>query len=59
MHLFIASLLGWLQREQHEMTRYVREENRVLKAQLGGSRIRLTEQRHRLAIVGTPSGDGF
>jgi putative transposase len=50
LHLFVASVLGWLQREQHEIIQYLREENRVLKVQLGGSRIRLTDaQRRRLA----------
>jgi hypothetical protein len=54
LHLFVASVLGWLQREQHEIIQYLREENRVLKVQLGGSRIRLTDaQRRRLAAVGT------
>jgi hypothetical protein len=32
VHLFVASLLGWLQSEQHKVVEYLREENRVLKA---------------------------
>jgi hypothetical protein len=26
LHLFVASLLGWLQREQYEIIQYLREE---------------------------------
>jgi hypothetical protein len=29
LHLFVAVLLGWLQREQHDIIQYLREENRV------------------------------
>jgi hypothetical protein len=33
LRLFVASLLGWFQRDLHEIILYLREENRVLKAQ--------------------------
>jgi putative transposase len=57
VHLIVASLLGWLQREQHEMIQYLREENRVLKAQLRNQRMRFTdEQRRRLVALGAPLG---
>ena len=57
--LVVASLLGWLQREQTEAIRYLREENRVLKAQLGNRRLRLTDdERRRLANVGAQLGRG-
>ena len=40
--IFLVSLLaGWLNREQQKILEYLREENRVLKEQLGG-RLRLT-----------------
>jgi hypothetical protein len=56
-HLFVASILGWLQREQHEIIHYLREENRVLTAQLRNSRMRLTDaDRRRLAAAGAPLG---
>ena len=42
-HLFVAFLLDWLQREQHEIILYLREENRVLKAQLRSQRVQLTD----------------
>ena len=55
--LVVASLLGWLQREQTEAIRYLREENRILKAQLGNRRQCLTDdERRRLANVGARLG---
>jgi hypothetical protein len=39
VHLFVASLLGWLHCEQHKVVEYLREENRVLKAQLHSRRV--------------------
>jgi hypothetical protein len=46
-------LIGLVEREQHETIQYLREENRVLKAQLHGRRLRLTdEERRRLAVLG-------
>ena len=55
--LVVASLRGWLQREQTEAIRYLCKENRVLKAQLGNRRLRLTDdERRRLANVGARLG---
>jgi hypothetical protein len=49
----LAALFGWLEREPREVTEFLREENRVLKAQLRGRRLRLTDdQRRRLAVRG-------
>jgi hypothetical protein len=57
LHLFVASLLGWLQREQHDIIQYLREENRVLKAQLRHQRLRMTDDdRRRLAFLGASLG---
>jgi len=36
-------LCGWLQREQENVIAFLREENRVLKAQLEGKRLRLDD----------------
>lgn len=48
MLLFTVS--GWLNRHQQDVIAYLVEENRVLKEQLNGRRLRLTdEQRRRLA----------
>src|SRR3982751_3881822 len=41
---------GWMNQHQQQMVEYLREENRVLREQLGGRRLRFTEeQRRRLA----------
>ena len=43
-------LVGWLNRHQREVIECLQEENRVLREQLGGKRLRFTHvQRHRLA----------
>jgi transposase InsO family protein len=53
LHVFVAMFLGWFQDEQHRVIEYLREENRVLKAQLRGQRVRLTDdERRRLAVLG-------
>jgi hypothetical protein len=53
----VTILLGWLQREQSDVIDYLREENRILKMQLGPRRLRLTEaDRRRLARRGARLG---
>ena len=53
LHLVVAALFGWLEREQREIIQFLREENRVLKAQLHGRRLRLSDdERRRLAVIG-------
>ena len=53
----VASVLGWLQRGQSEAIVYLREENRILKAQLRNQRLRLTDDdRRRLAGLGARLG---
>ena len=49
---FLAiALAGWLNRQQQAVIDYLIEENRVLKDQLDGHRLRFTdEQRIRLAV---------
>jgi transposase InsO family protein len=55
--VLIAMVAGWLQRHQQQVITYLREENRVLKAQLGGRRLRLTDTEHRrLAALAHPLG---
>src|SRR6266849_10005935 len=55
LHVFIAMVAGWLQRHQKQVIAYLIEENRVLKAQLGGRRLRLTDtERRRLAALAHP-----
>ena len=49
---FVAvALAGWLNQQQHDIIDYLREENKVLREQLGNRRLRLNdEQRRRLAV---------
>ena len=50
-HLLVIALAGWLNRHQQDVIDYLIEENRVLKEQLEGQRLRFTdEQRIRLAV---------
>jgi transposase InsO family protein len=57
LHWIIAALFGWLEREQHDVIEFLREENRVLKAQLQGRRLRLNDDdRRRLAAIGQRLG---
>ena len=49
-HLLVVALAGWLNRNQQAVIDYLIEENRVLKDQLEGQRLRFTDdQRRRLA----------
>jgi len=44
---------GWLQREKSVVIEYLKEENKVLREQLGGKRLRFSDaQRRRLARRG-------
>ena len=52
LHVLIAMVVGWIQDHQQRVITYLREENRVLRAQLGGRRLCLTEtERRRLPLV--------
>jgi putative transposase len=51
--MLLAALLAWLEAEQRDVIAFLREENRVLTAQLGNRRLRLDDdQRHRLGVLG-------
>lgn len=55
---FLAALAGWLNRQQQDVIAYLVEENRVLRVQLRGRRLRLTDgQRRRLAARGQRLGE--
>jgi transposase InsO family protein len=57
LHLIVAALFGWLEREQRDVIEFLREENRVLKMQLQGRRLRLNDdERRRLAVIGQRLG---
>ena len=55
--LLSVIIAGMLNRQQQQMIEYLREENRILREQLGGRRVRLNDaQRRRLAAKGKTLG---
>ena len=51
LQLVLAALTGWLDRQEQEVLRYLIEENRLLRRQLRGRRLQLTDDdRRRLAV---------
>ncbi len=51
LQLITVALAGWLNQQQQDIIDYLREENRVLREQLGNRRLRLNDdQRRRLAV---------
>ena len=57
LQVLLAALLAWLEAEQRDVIAFLREENRVLKAQLGTRRLRLDDdQRRRLGVLGQRLG---
>jgi len=56
-HIVLVALAGWINREQLQVIDYLKEENRVLREQLGKRRARFTnDQRRRLAVKGRALG---
>ena len=52
-----VTVAGWINRHQQDVIDYLIEENRVLKGQMKGKRLRLTDdERHRLAVKGKALG---
>src|SRR5678815_3529532 len=50
LRFLVISVAGWMNQSQLQMINYLREENRVLREQFGGRRLRLNDdQRRRLA----------
>ena len=53
LRVLLAALVGWLNQRQQQTLAYLIEENRILRAQLRGRRLRLSEDdRRRLARCG-------
>ena len=49
--LLLISLAGWLNQRQQDVIDYLQEENRILREQLGGKRVRFNhDQRRQLAV---------
>ena len=56
----LTSLAGWMNQRHLQAIDYLREENRVLREQLGDRRLRLTDdQRRRLAAKAKGLGRKF
>ncbi len=57
LQFLVLTFAGWLNRHQEDLIDYLREENRILREQLGSRRLRLTDaQRRRLAMRGKKLG---
>lgn len=57
MQVLLVTAAGWVNHHQQLVTEYLVEENRVLKQQVKGRRLRLTDdQRRRLATKGPRLG---
>jgi putative transposase len=57
LQFLLLVFAGWVNRRQLEVIDYLKEENRVLREQLHGRRLRFTdEQRRRLAVRGKALG---
>jgi hypothetical protein len=57
LHMVLAVLTGWLDRQERQVIAYLMEENRVLRRQLGQQRIQFTDaDRRRLAGRGYQLG---
>jgi putative transposase len=57
VQVMLVTLAGWVNRHQQHVIEYLVEENRVLKEQLKGRCLRLTDdQRRRLAAKGRRLG---
>ncbi len=50
-HCLLVALAGWLNRHQQHVIDYLLEEIRILKEQLHGRRLRLTDDQHRRLAV--------
>jgi len=57
LQFLLLVFAGWVSRRQQDVIAYLQEENRILREQLGGRRLRLTDaQRRRLAAKGKTLG---
>ena len=57
LQFLVLIFAGWLNRHQEDLIDYLREENRVLREQIGTRPLRLTDvQRRRLAVRGKALG---
>ena len=53
LHMVLAVVTGWLDRQERQAVAYLIEENRILRRHLGGTRLKFTDHdRRRLAVRG-------
>ena len=50
--LLLISVAGWLNQQQQDVIDYLQEDNRVLRQQLGGKRLRFSDDQRRGLAVG-------
>ena len=53
LHLFLGILAGWRNRHQQSVIEYLQTENEILKRQLNGRRLRLTDHDRRRLSLGS------
>ncbi|MFT5431419.1 MAG: putative transposase, partial [Myxococcota bacterium] len=57
LHFLLLLFAGWVNRHQNQVIEYLMVENRILRDQLGGRRLRLTDREcRRLAVKGRVLG---
>jgi len=49
--LLLISLAGWLNQQQQDVIGYLKEENRILREQLEGQRLRFNDDQRRCLAV--------
>ena len=52
LRMLLVALTSWMERQERDALRYLVEENRVLRRQLDGRRVRLTDDDSRRGRTG-------
>jgi len=52
LRMWFGVLIGWLDRQERDALAYLIEENRILRAQLAGRHLRLTDEDRRRQWTG-------
>ena len=47
LQFLMSFFAGWVNRSQQDVIEYLEEENRILREQLGGKRLRFTDRQRR------------
>jgi putative transposase len=51
LQFFLVAVAGWMNQRQQQAIEYLREENRVLREQLGDRRVRFNDDQRRCLAV--------